>query len=314
MADLNFSLDEYIARKSITSPPSSGGRGGRGGTARGGGGVGTVRGGGASRGGARPAVMARLGSRQPPPTQDAVVQPLMKIGLDARDKLIEKARQGDARDRIIMKNRNKYKDAREKIGHPPQPPPAEEQSHPHPHPHHLNGRNGTARPPIVGAERFPPHRPPTDQLMPPEVYPEDDLPRRRADARIIGHENNIIVMAKNDFSTGEPEDIYHKPHQSLRHGNPVVMIRNDRVRNNPPPPEEEPPVQQRQRAPAPPLKAKIASPRRGEAPIQRRQQPPVAQRKQVGRCKMLGRMTCGNGFFSSARGQLTISFIYYCLG
>lgn len=296
MADINFSLDEYIARKSITSPSASGSRGGRGGASRGGGGVARGGGGGANRGGARPSVTARLGSRQPPPiVKEPVVKPLMKIALDARDKLIEKARQGDARDKIIMKNRSKYKDAREKIGHPPQPPPVEEVQ-PHSHQLHFNGRNGSShRPPIAGAERspFPLHshrdqRPLANHPSPtPDVFPgEDDLPRRRADARIIGRDNNIIVMAKNDFTSGDSEDPYFKhTHQpQLRHGNPVVMIRNDRVRNNPPPEEDSqssPP--QRYRALAPqPKAAKMVSPRRGDIPVQRRQQPPagVQQRKQ----------------------------------
>jgi len=305
MADINFSLDEYIARKSIASPPSGGARGSRGGGATRGGTTrgGTTRGGstrGASRGGARPSIAARLGSRPPLFPNDPIVKPLMNIGIDARDKLIEKARQGDARDKIIMKNRTKYKDAREKIGHPPQPQPHPSEEQQHFPPAHVNGRNGLTRPHIVGTERLPhssnnqqrpaPPRPPPphDHPIPSDMLVEDDLPRRRADARIIGRDNNIIVMAKNDYSSEEPEDPFCKPHQSLRHGNPVVMIKNDRARNDhlPPPANDIPSPPQRYRAPAPVVKPKMVSPRRGDAPIQRRQHP--VQRKQPSMEQRLG--------------------------
>ena len=291
MADINFSLDEYIARKSITNP-SPGGRGARGGAAPRGGG--TTRGGGAprgsGRGGARPSVTARLGNRPsatPPPLKEPV-QPLMKLGLDARDKILEKARQGDARDKIILKNRTKYRDAREKIGHPQQQQqqqPQEPQQSPM-----LNGRNGAVRgnastpttAPLYYPEPPQQRRSASNSVMESEPLMEEDLPRRRADARVFGRDNNIIIMTKNDYNDdGQPNDGYPK---NLRHGNPVVMIKNDRARNAAPIDDEPPfPPPPRQRLPPPPTKTKVGSPRRGEPLVGRRPQQSVgaSQRRQV---------------------------------
>ena len=223
---------------------------------------------------------ARLGSRPsaPPPASDSV-QPLMKIGVDARDKIIEKNRQGDARDKIILKNRTKYKDAREKIGHPPQSQPVEQQPVPLYHGRHEVVRPHAAPEPDV----LPVHPPPpphrrslSHPAMEPEPPMEEDLPRRRADARIIGRNNNIIVMAKNDYSDDRVGDGNYPP---LRHSNPVVMIKNDRARNSLE--EEAPPP--RYRAQPPPAKARVASPRRADPPPARRPHAAAgtAQRRQV---------------------------------
>jgi hypothetical protein len=181
---MNLSLDEYITKRAITGPTRP---------SRGRGNANRVQ---SAPTGRRP-LAGRIGKATP---SSSNVKPLMKIAAprtyDARQKILEKVRQGDARDKIIMKNRTKFKDARDKIGMPqqkqeqlgpPQNPPSRELGQ------FASASRGAI--PLMMASNTNPFD--AGQM-------EDLSPRKRSDARVFGHDNNIIVMAKNDYISTAP--------------------------------------------------------------------------------------------------------------